>query len=97
MGQDGGREIVKDCSGDDSGGQHLLAILRRGEPEGLTKTVVEVALIEEAHRQCHFALRQTAAEQALALFEAQPLEPGIGGHAGLLLELTRAFPTDMTG
>lgn len=78
MGQDGGREIVKDCSGDDSGGQHLLAILRRGEPEGLTKTVVEVALIEEAHRQCHLAHRQTAAEQALALFEAQPLEPGIG-------------------
>ena len=47
--------------------QHLLAVVRRGEAEGLPKTVVEVALIEEAYRQRHFADRQAAAEQALAL------------------------------
>ncbi len=89
MGQDGGRWIVKDCSDDDSGGQHLLAVLRRGEPEGLAKAVVEVALIEETDGERHLAHRQAAAKQALALLEAQPLEPGVGGHAGLLLELTQ--------
>ena len=51
---------------------------RRGEAERLAKTVVEVALIEETDRQRHLAHRQAAAEQALALLEPQPLEPGVG-------------------
>ncbi len=51
--------------------------------------MVKVALIEEADRERHLAYRQAAAEQALALFEPQSLEPGVGGHASLLLELAQ--------
>ncbi|MNF74872.1 hypothetical protein D3C84_569180 [compost metagenome] len=50
---------------------------------------MEVALIEETDRQRHLAHRQATGEQELAALETQPLEPGVGGHAGLLLELAQ--------